>query len=406
MKTFPKGTILEWHKCYPSYWRGVVVPGTMEHPAKFSSKLIKRIYDFIVENEWVESGDIVFDPFGGTALGALEAMRHGLSWRGIELEEHFQSIGKMNIDLWNKKLSWTPGWSTDADIYKGDSRMLTDILVEANCVLASPPYSNVMSTKGHGGHDKKYRPKSGGTVHPQVYGNTNGQLGQMKDGMFDLVMSSPPYAKSPVNAGNVGNRVVKENWGKGKGLRAFKDGYGKKDGQLGNMRDGYFDVVISSPPFQGTTGGKNVTKKTGPLSDPKLHKRHAASSASEGYGDGGNNNIGNLLNDNFWSAAKTIVFQCQEILPVGGMSVWVVKDFVKNGKRVEFSRMWRELCESVGFELEVEVRAMLVETINHINLDGKPDKITKEHKSFFRHVAEKKGAPKIDYETVLFMKKK
>jgi len=69
----------EWSGCYPSQWVGMIVPGAIVHPAKFSSRLIRRIYEHITEEGWVKPGDMVVDPFAGVALGALDAMRLGLA---------------------------------------------------------------------------------------------------------------------------------------------------------------------------------------------------------------------------------------------------------------------------------------------------------------------------------------
>jgi len=87
----------EWSGCYPSNWKGLVVTEAMAHPAKFSSKLIRKIYSHMQEEGWVTEGDNVLDPFGGVALGALEAMRLGLNWYGVELEEKFHQKGKQGM---------------------------------------------------------------------------------------------------------------------------------------------------------------------------------------------------------------------------------------------------------------------------------------------------------------------
>ena len=31
-----------WAGCYPSQWKGMIVPDAIAHPAKFSSRLIRR----------------------------------------------------------------------------------------------------------------------------------------------------------------------------------------------------------------------------------------------------------------------------------------------------------------------------------------------------------------------------
>lgn len=102
--------ITEWHNCYPSNWKGLIVPDAIAHPAKYSSKLIRRIYEHLFEMEWLSPGDKVVDPFGGVALGALNAMQFGLHWYGNELEERFWKLG--NRRLAEKKGSPRIDWET------------------------------------------------------------------------------------------------------------------------------------------------------------------------------------------------------------------------------------------------------------------------------------------------------
>ena len=80
--------------------------------------------------------------------------------------------------------------------------------------------------------------------------------------------------------------------------------------------------------------------------------------------------------------------------------MWVVKDFVRNKARVDFTGDWRRLCEAVGFRLVCEHHAMLTRTWEEPHLfEGTVTK-SKGRKSFFRRLAEKKGSPKINWESV------
>lgn len=108
----------------------------------------------------------------------------------------------------------------------------------------------------------------------------------------------------------------------------------------------------------------------------------------------------------FWAAAKIIVAQCHQVLKPNGMAIWVVKDFVRKGKRVPFSDQWLALCEQVGFSLVCCHKAMLVKShgAQH-RLDGEVDELETRRISFFRRLAEKKGSPKIEWETVLCVRK-
>jgi hypothetical protein len=184
----------EWRGCYPSNWKGTVVAEAMTHPAKFSSRLIRRIYEHITAEGWVQAGDGVIDPFGGVGLGALDAMRLGLHWTGVELEEKFWKIGQENISLWNSRFGSMPRWGT-ARLVNGDSRKLLEV------ITPSPTL-------------------------PHFEGREIGE---------GVVVSSPPYDETRVDPGNVGNAII-NNWGKGISLGS-NEGYGQSEGQIGGADD-------------------------------------------------------------------------------------------------------------------------------------------------------------------------
>jgi len=64
------------------------------------------------------------------------------------------------------------------------------------------------------------------------------------------------------------------------------------------------DAVISSPPFLQTSGGTNVTSKSGPLSDPALIARHAAGNAAASYGDAAGQ-LGTMAEGDFDAAVSS-----------------------------------------------------------------------------------------------------
>jgi hypothetical protein len=353
----------------------VVVADAMVHPAKFSSRLIRRIYEHMLEEGWVRAGDAVVDPFGGVALGALEAMRHGLHWTGVELEERFWKIGNDNISLWMGKYGGMRNWGT-AQLVHGDSRELRKVIRDqVQGVVSSPPYAETPVNQTHMGSNKRrdrnpnYRPswerklKEGVEKTERPYGETDGQLGAMPADGFELAVSSPPYVAMQVekNAKSIDRSKQYEAYKKSGGGQTFEQfcrtqdihsqGYGESDGQLSSMRGG----------------------------------------------DSG---------DDFWLAARVIVEQVHQSLAPGGHACWVVKDYVKSKQIVPFSDRWRQLCEAVGFETLHEHRAMLVHHKGRQGmLDGGVHEIKTESKSFFRRLAEKKGSPRIDWEVVWCMRK-
>lgn len=342
----------EWHNLYGESWLSEIVPEAFSHPAKFSRALIRHIYEHAIEEGWLSAGDAVIDPFGGVALGALDAMRHGLHWCGVELEPRFVELGQANIDLWSARYGpHFPDWGT-ARLVQGDSRELTKVIGEAVGCVSSPPYAETAMGANSKSIDREkqyetYRASGGGQsfeafchtqeLHSHDYGSTPGQLGAMKANGFDAAVSSPPFENNIASDSRVGNAA---NY---TGHKAIE--YAPTNGNLGNS-------------------------------------------------------------DDFWTAALAIVQQVYAVLAPGAHVIWVVKAFVKSKQRVDFPGQWKRLCHTVGFQTVHYHRAWLVEDRGaQYDLFGELHEKKVEHKSFFRRLAEKNGSPTIDYEVVLCMVK-
>ena len=166
-----------WHNCYNEGWKGTIVDDAFQHPAKFSRALIRNIYRHALGRGWLKAGDRVVDPFGGVALGGLDAMRYGLHWTGCELEERFVKLGQANIELWNATYSHAfTQWGT-AKLLQGDSRELARVIARADGLVSSPPYADGCAHTG------------GDDTHPEyIEGGTLYGVG------IDGAVSSPPYA--------------------------------------------------------------------------------------------------------------------------------------------------------------------------------------------------------------------
>lgn len=417
-----KHTITTWDGCYPSSWNGKIVPEAMSHPAKYSSRLIRKIYEHIVSEGWAQAGDSVIDPFGGVALGALDAMRLGLHWQGVELEAKFHGLGNLNIEKWNAAhAEIMPTWGT-ARLHNGDSRYLAQVLGGSAAVaVSSPPYSETpLSFQKNGlhteGDEKYYRPYM---IDANTgYGETPGQLGAMKAQGFEIAVASPPFLQSEggtpePKAGGVIDKALYARHAAG---NKSANGYGRTDGQLSSMKDGSFELAVSSPPFEASTAdggyqllGKYAEQGKLTVKQVKGNKNKAYASWSKDRNTDyapSETNLGNESGDDFWLSARQIVEQVYAVLLPGGHACWVVKDYVKNKQIVPFCDQWRQLCEAVGFTTIHEHHASLVRNVRHQHtLEGGLLTMQSESKSFFRRIAEKKGSPRIDYETVFCMEK-
>jgi hypothetical protein len=284
--------------CYPSNWKGVIVEEAMAHPAKFSSRLIRRIYAHLVDEGWVKAGDSVIDPFGGVALGAYDAMRLGLHWHGVELEERFHKIGQENIHLWGERYGTMPTWGT-AELRQGDSRKLGEVLqCQVSSVVTSPPYAESIQTSEKGSGIDYSKSKTGGkgrTAGREAiatgYGRAVGQLGMMKGDGFTAAISSPPFLQSDGGTpepkpGGVIDRAMYERHAAGNHKAG---GYGRTDGQLHHMQGGGFEAVVSSPPFAQQAEGHGIAdsmtgKSDYPLTNSALQRTKNAARSAQGFG--------------------------------------------------------------------------------------------------------------------------
>jgi len=229
-------------------------------------------------------------------------------------------------------------------------------------------------------------------------------LKAMKPGSVDAILSSPPYAQTLKGDGTQAetaaeSRAKRITEGGSLGQSQRTQGYGSK-GNLGNLRPGDVSAIISSPPYE-KAHSPNTSESDVLNKNRKDLRKWAWNQTQQGETEG---QLGNSQGPTFWEAARDIVAQCLQILRPGGYAIWVVKDFVRAKKRVDFTGDWRKLCESVGFTTIHEHHALLVKETKHSTFFGTETTI-KARKSFFRRLCESKGSPRIDFEVVLCTRK-
>lgn len=342
-------------------------------------------------------------------------------------------------------------------IIHGDSREFARLVGGCDSVLTSPPYS-----EGLGTHATTDPPTShgrtGGTIHARSYGTSPGQIGALREGELKGVVTSPPFADSgavvPVTGGN--QQIVKNSRATGGEAGRHTNEYGSSPGQIGNLRPGSVEGVVTSPPFvdclatedeeftrkrhsgenatrstrenYGTSPGQIGALKSGHLSSvvtsPPWESVVPSSGGSETpanrrlidagtvgstafldheYGDSAGQ-IGVTSGETYWQACASVYAQCRMAIRPGGFMAVVVKDYVKAKKRVPLCDQTVTLMERVGFILHGRMRAMVVEETVHPGLFGEDVIERTQRKSFFRVLAEAKGAPPIDWEEVLVFK--
>jgi tRNA1(Val) A37 N6-methylase TrmN6 len=393
--------------------------------------VLARILAHAAAEGWVKPGQLICDPFGGIGSTGILGAYEGYQVVCVELEQKFVDLARQNFELHAHALKTLD--CPQPVILQGDSRKLCEVVSGADCIVSSPPFQEAQTG---GGIAKKGYQKNANetpdmvgdrTYTPEMQGTTDGNLSAMKPGKIDAIISSPPYVDQSNRGGDQATDPGMkwehgERTDRGRINRANDRGrdYGTTEGQLGNLKPGDVDAIVSSPPFVSNTAGsgEEAIQEGGTLHGyPNKAKstrggnRFTAKAIEQRKAIGESGNLGHInfgnegrIPDTFWQAAKEIVQQCHTILKPGGHAIWVTKAFVRKGKIVDFPGDWLKLCESVGFQTVCEHHAMLVKETTENGLFGEITE-KKEKKSFFRRLAEKKGSPEINYEVVLCTQK-
>lgn len=403
--------VLTWEGCYRDNWNGLIVPEAFSHPAKFAPGLIRRIFQHCLEQGYLHKGETVLDCFGGIGAGGIMAAPMGLKWVGCELEEKLVSLAQQNFAL--HVHAWeTMGYPMPV-ILQGDSRHLSDIVIgQVDGIVTSPPFSEPGSQppaiRAHCPVRNKWKDEPD---RQDDYGHSPGQIGNLKSGSVEAVITSPPYAESLIEGttgGRMGNGGQGTNWRK-KWVNTLESGYSSSPSNIGNLKAGDVAAVVTSPPYEGSDPsashgqGKSRTDPNSPNFRPIALKDWDERSKQRDYGES-KGQIGNDKGDTYWQAVSDVYRECFKILKPSGIMCVVVKSYVKAGRRVPLPMQTLKLLIHLGFTPLERIKAMLVEETSTPGLFGEITK-KKERKSFFRRLAEKKGSPEINWEEVLVVRK-
>ena len=241
-------------------------------------------------------------------------------------------------------------------------------------------------------------------------------------GDFDSILTSPPFLQT-----SGGTNVTSESGpladasliARHAAGNAAAQGYGESEANLGNMREGQVDMEITSPPYAGsleTQGGIDPQKSehtSGPNSQVNRDDTRYGQTPGQLARLPEDAVDGVATPDTFWAASKTILEQTYRLLRAhvpgqpGGVAVFVLKRYIRDGQIVDFSDNWRRLAESVGFKTIIWIRAWLTtDDGTQLAMDGNHKRYTKKRVSFFRRLHEKKRPDlAINWEDVIIMAK-
>lgn len=301
-----------------------------------------------------------------------------------------------------KKGKFNPHAMSNLDKYGSTDGQLANM---SEGLVSSPPFAGNTGGKGKASRDgidpALFDRHSGGMV-----GGMHGTEGNLEGMQPGGLVSSSPFASSVGSDDPQRRGGILKSDPKRKGDKNLTGDYGDSEGQLAGMGEG----LVSSPPYENVDLGygdrPNRWEKV--KENPNFAGRTFWEQPTKrpDYNESSQDNIGNDSGPTFWQAASDIVQQCHSLLAPGSHCVWITKNYIKNGKEVDFTGNWQQLCISCGFEMVEEIQAMLVKNLGiQTSYSGDDHEITIARKSFFRRLAESKGAPPIDYETVTIMRR-
>jgi len=395
------GKVDEWASCYDLSYRGIIVDEAFCHPAKMSRGLLTRILRHAKEEEWLWPGAVIVDPFGGIFTTGLLGAYEGYQVVGVELESEFYRLANSYDCPGLTKAEWVRWFNRyrrNPDICPAcHHKAQTWYEKHSGVIPSQEPHHFVGNIELHA-----RKLAALGCPQPVIIQGDSRRLCELLQGA-DCVISSPPFQESLQSK----DAEFHAKWCKEHGRDVTKPnyqgkiaGYGQTPGQLGAMRPGDVNLICSSPPYEGNPHAGE--SKNGFVYTGEHNYTGSRCSINRYDTNKSQDNLGNSQGDTFWAASRIILEQSYAILRPGGVAIWVVKDFVRNKKRVDFTGDWRRLCESVGFKTLHEHHAMLIKETEHQTFFG-PETTIKEKKSFFRRLCESKGSPKIDFETIYCM---
>jgi len=293
---------------------------------------------------------------------------------------------------------------------------------EIDSVIFSPPYSSISPQskdkeflgriardyeEGHPWKGQRFTTKNVILRYEDYNPNNPLNIGNLPHGEIgsssmnvDIILTSPPYSETLNEKKNTSSNLRREERLRTAGHQPedfmggnvrncqVEDGlrYSFNSENIGNLKHGNIDVVLTIPPYEESMGDKHHSPKGDKFVREKRHYNTYTETKKK-------DNIGNLHKETYLSAMLTVYKQCYLVLKQGGKMIIVIKDFVRNFKVVRLHEHTIKLCELAGFVLKEVLLFKLPQ------------------KSFWRILYQKKHGAKVkdlnllDYEWVLVFEK-
>jgi len=258
---------------------------------------------------------------------------------------------------------------------------------KVDAVITSPPYSDIAKSKegaisphmqglisklsgipvkefAHDVTKLKEAVKIAQSKIPFQYSESKDNIGNLPHGNVDAVITSPPYSESLNESKKTTSNLKREERLKTSGHKPkqffggtarncqLEDGlrYSHNPENIGNLKHGEVDAVITSPPYEGSFEGGS--RHTGGILEREKSEKETMNAMGEGvkYSDS-NEQIGNMKKETYLEAMLKVYSEMHKVLRPQGVAIIVVKPFIRNKKVVDLPWHTWILLEKVGFAL-------------------------------------------------------
>ena len=132
------------------------------------------------------------------------------------------------------------------------------------------------------------------------------------------------------------------------GRRAMfsENAYSDNNENIGNLKHGEIDTILTSPPYEGSLAKTHHSPRADQLAEEKRYK----TTYTELHEKTPEDNIGNLRKKTYLSEMLKVYAECFKVLKPHGKMIIIVKRFIRNFKVIKLEEHTRLLCELAGFK--------------------------------------------------------
>lgn len=261
--------------------------------------------------------------------------------------------------------------------------------------ITSPPYEQSIIGGKSGIKWQEDWGKPSETRQPSQdisYGDSKENIGNLKDTPLKSIVS-PPYAEAQSGGGiaKKGYTGLKHSPTDLVGNRSYMpEVHGQSEGQIANLKDTPLKAIVS-PPYEGGGHHKGMLDSWGGKKTPVS----GDSAGSHGYGS----TKGQIEDAESYLGAMEKVYS--EIAKVSDVLCVVVKNPTRNGKLRRLDLDTIRILELSGWKIHCQHRALLFVELEQANLFEGSKKQVKGRLSFFKRLSWQNGQPVANWEDII-----